>query len=322
MRSRRDRICTADRRRSDRNNLGRIQRSRGDRRGCRAVLPGEKCSFRRRSICGSVFRRTVNGTGSSSRWGGGYAGAVVTPTAAILGGFVGVSTDTGHTAQAGGSFGMLPGQPNTPLQIDFAYRSEHMMAVIGRQLTQAFYGKPPSYWYWNRLLNRRTSRTDDGAALPGTTTASSLARQPSIGIGFRRRRSGRRWSCCSENGGAILDGKVDDGDQRRDRRLDAGDGVRTTSSTIPVPAARCARTRLSGVRLAAQTCLTQSEAAAINKIWEGPSWMGTTLVGASPRRRAERSRRSGTFPYFRRSAAVLGLLRSDMELADVELCEL
>jgi Tannase and feruloyl esterase. len=41
------------------------------------------------------------------------------------------------------------GQPNTPLQIDFAYRSEHLMSVIGRQLAQAFYGRPPAHAYWN-----------------------------------------------------------------------------------------------------------------------------------------------------------------------------
>src|SRR5205814_8690426 len=42
-----------------------------------------------------------------------------------------------------------PGQPNVPLQVDFAYRSEHLMAVIGKQLVQAYYGKPPTYSYWN-----------------------------------------------------------------------------------------------------------------------------------------------------------------------------
>ena len=81
--------------------------------------------------------------------GGGYAGRITVPTDAILSGYVGVSTDTGHTGNDG-SFGMLaPGRPNTPLQIDFAYRSEHLMSVIGRQLTQAFYGKPPAYSSWN-----------------------------------------------------------------------------------------------------------------------------------------------------------------------------
>src|SRR4249920_3434768 len=54
--------------------------------------------------------------------GGGYAGAASVPTAAIASGFVGVSTDTGHSGGSG-SFGMLSvGQPNTALQIDFAYR--------------------------------------------------------------------------------------------------------------------------------------------------------------------------------------------------------
>src|SRR3970282_1448666 len=41
------------------------------------------------------------------------------------------------------------GKPNTELQIDFAYRSEHLMAVIGKQLVEAFYGRAPEYSYWN-----------------------------------------------------------------------------------------------------------------------------------------------------------------------------
>src|SRR5205823_8507044 len=87
--------------------------------------------------------------------GGGYAGSVGAPTAAVSGGYVGTMTDTGHTGGSG-SFGMLtprsgstPGTPNVPLQTDFAYRSEHSMAVIGKQLTRAFYGQGPVYSYWN-----------------------------------------------------------------------------------------------------------------------------------------------------------------------------
>ena len=60
------------------------------------------------------------------------------------------------SGMASGSFGMLyqrqgstPGTPNIPLQIDFAYRSEHLMAVIGNRLTQAFYAQRPAYSYWN-----------------------------------------------------------------------------------------------------------------------------------------------------------------------------
>ena len=83
--------------------------------------------------------------------GGVYCGSVSAPTGAVSGGYVGISTDTGHSGFIlDGSFGMLePGVPNIPLQIDFSYRSLHLMAVIGKQLIEAFYGQPPVYSYWN-----------------------------------------------------------------------------------------------------------------------------------------------------------------------------
>jgi hypothetical protein len=89
----------------------------------------------------------------NGRWqsvgGGGYAGGVNAPNGALAAGYAAAATDTGHTGGrpdmpfggADGSFGMLPsGQPNVAAQTDFAYRSEHLMAVIGKQLVKAFYG--------------------------------------------------------------------------------------------------------------------------------------------------------------------------------------
>lgn len=73
----------------------------------------------------------------NGRWqsvgGGVYAGQVSVPTAPLRDGFAGATTDTGHSTNAmDGKFGMLePGKPNEALQIDFAYRSEHLMAVLG-----------------------------------------------------------------------------------------------------------------------------------------------------------------------------------------------
>jgi hypothetical protein len=84
-----------------------------------------------------------------SEGGYGYAGKIGVPTNSILGGYVGLKTDTGHVPGTG-EFGFLsPGAPNTALQKDFAYRSQHLMAVIGKQLVQAFYGRQPVYSYWN-----------------------------------------------------------------------------------------------------------------------------------------------------------------------------
>jgi hypothetical protein len=81
--------------------------------------------------------------------GGGFVGSVDKPTNAVTNGYAGATTDTGHVGSSG-SFGMLkPGVPNIGLQIDFGWRSEHMMAVVGKQLIQLFYGKQPAYSYWN-----------------------------------------------------------------------------------------------------------------------------------------------------------------------------
>jgi hypothetical protein len=91
----------------------------------------------------------------NGRWrsegGGVYAGAVSVPTAAVLEGYAAATTDTGHSTNAlSGAFGMLkPGEPNVDLQEDFATRSLHLMAVIGKQLVKEFYGKDAEYAYWN-----------------------------------------------------------------------------------------------------------------------------------------------------------------------------
>ena len=58
--------------------------------------------------------------------GGGYAGTVSAPIQAVLGGYVGAETDTGHTSAVGGSFGMLPdgSGPDIQLQEDFVSRQD------------------------------------------------------------------------------------------------------------------------------------------------------------------------------------------------------
>eukprot|EP01050_Picozoa_sp_SAG11_P013505 SAG11_NODE_1581_length_4648_cov_3.265993_5_plen_295_part_00 len=81
--------------------------------------------------------------------GGGFVGSVGAPTKAVLAGYAGATTDTGHKGSSG-SFGMLePGKPNVQLQLDFGWRSEHMMAVVSKQLIEIFYGKQPEYSYWD-----------------------------------------------------------------------------------------------------------------------------------------------------------------------------
>lgn len=54
------------------------------------------------------------------------------------------STDTGHSGNTA-SFGL--GHPEKV--IDFGWRAVHEMAVVSKQIVDAFYGTPPEYSYWN-----------------------------------------------------------------------------------------------------------------------------------------------------------------------------
>ena len=63
---------------------------------------------------------------------------------ALRRGYATSSTDTGHVGGSA-SFGM--GHPEKV--IDFAYRSEHEMAVTSKAVINAYYGSAPKFSYWN-----------------------------------------------------------------------------------------------------------------------------------------------------------------------------
>jgi Tannase and feruloyl esterase len=221
----------------------------------------------------------------NGRWqslgGGGYAGSVSAPTSAVLRGFAGATTDTGHTG-GDGSFGMLaPGVPNIPLQIDFAYRSEHLMAVIGKQLVQAFYGQPPAYSYWNGCstggrqgLRMAQDYPDDYDGI--------LAGAPAIH--WDRFQAGQIWYQVvqlRDNGGPIGGGhaptliaKENLATAKAVAACDALDGVEDGVLDDPracsYRAAADATLTTSACMASDPTCLTPTEASAIDKMWKGP----------------------------------------------------
>ena len=77
---------------------------------------------------------------------GGWSGSINTRAmaAAVQRGYAASSTDTGHS---GGSASFAFGHPEK--LIDYAYRSEHLMAVTAKAVIAAFYGKGPRLSYWN-----------------------------------------------------------------------------------------------------------------------------------------------------------------------------
>ena len=79
-------------------------------------------------------------------------------------GYATANTDTGHEGPSTDpSFALQ--DPDT--QIDFGYRSVHEMTVKAKEIVAAYYGRPPTLSYLDRVLNRRSARAHGGPALPG-----------------------------------------------------------------------------------------------------------------------------------------------------------
>jgi hypothetical protein len=244
----------------------------------------------------------------NGRWqslgGGVYAGtaSLAVPTSALLDGYAGATTDTGHAGGPprfppflsflDGSFGMLsPGLPNIPLQIDFAYRSEHMMAVIGKQLVQAFYGEQPVYSYWNGCSTGGRQGLRMAQDYPGDYDGL-LTGAPAIH--WDRFQAGQAWYWMvqlRDNGGPIGDGgatlatKENLATSKAVAACDALDGVVDGVLTDPRACAYSARADSSITKATCTpsdgTCLTPTEALAIDNMWKGPVSCSNGHDGAS-----------------------------------------
>ncbi len=254
----------------------------------------------------------------NGRWqslgGGVYAGtaSLAVPTSALIDGYAGATTDTGHAGGPprfppflsflDGSFGCVnnciansaanPGQPNTALQIDFAYRSEHLMAVIGKQLVQAFYGQRPAYSYWNGCSTGGRQGLRMAQDLPGDYDGI-LAGAPAIH--WDRFQAGQAWYWLVQQldnhgpigGGnnAILVAKEALATSKAVAACDAFDGVVDGVLTDPRACAYSALADQSITRASCSagdaTCLTPTEALAIDHMWKGPVSCSNGHPGAS-----------------------------------------
>jgi hypothetical protein len=214
--------------------------------------------------------------------GGGYAGSLTVPTAALSEGYVGVVTDTGH-AGSDGKFGMLkPGKANTPLWIDFAYRSEHLMAVLGKQLIQGFYGQAPAYSYWNGCSTGGRQGLMMAQRFPEDYNGI-LAGAPAIH--WDRFQAAQIWpqvAMLRDAGGPIAMPKLTAANKAAVDACDAQDGVTDGILEDPRACQFDASSLVCQLGDTSATCLTAGEASAINKIWRGPTnhWYGLTRGSA------------------------------------------
>jgi len=213
-----------------------------------------------------------------SEGGSVYAGVIADPTS-MASGYVGITTDTGHSSPnpLSGRFGMSStGGPNTQLQIDFAYRSEHLMAVIGRQLIQAFYGIQPSKSYFNGCSTGGRQGLAMAQRYPEDYDGI-LAGAPAIHLDvFQAAQIWPPMVSLLENGGAVPTLKLKDkftlATNAAVTACDNLDGVTDLVLTDPRACTYDAQKLVTKQCTANDTtCLTAAEANAINKIWYGPT---------------------------------------------------
>src|SRR5436190_3975176 len=239
-----------------------------------------------------------------SEGGGGYAGSVGVPTGSIAAGYVGVQTDTGHTGGSG-SFGMLTpvpnGAPDVQLQTDFAYRSEHEMAVIGKQLAQAFYGQLPQFSYWNGCSTGGRQGMRMAQDFPADYNGI-LAGAPAFH--WDRFQAYQIWPEVAmrlDAGGPVSAAKQNLATNAAVAACDPRDGV--TDGVIrdprvctynPVNDASITRASCTS---ADNTCLTPGEASAIQKIWGGARTASGKLLWPGLERGAALSGLAGTNPF-------------------------
>ncbi|MEV4010750.1 tannase/feruloyl esterase family alpha/beta hydrolase [Nonomuraea angiospora] len=107
----------------------------GDHAKVRVWLPETGWTGRFQALGGSAFAAGDYGAGLAGAVKSGYAAATTD---------AGVSTylDTGWALDS-------DGKVDTALLKNFADRSQHEMAVVGKQVVDEVYGRPVSYSYWN-----------------------------------------------------------------------------------------------------------------------------------------------------------------------------
>jgi pimeloyl-ACP methyl ester carboxylesterase len=190
-------------------------------------------------------------------------------------GFAAGATDTGHEGGSG-SFALdADGRLNWQLIVDNAYLGIHDMTVVGKALTQAFYGKAPRYSYFvggstggRQGLMEAQRYPDDYDGIVSACPA----------INWHRFLPADLWPqvvmVAASN--FISKAKLDAATAAAVAACDGADGVK--DGVIDDPA-RCTYDpkALVGAKIGDET-FTESDANVIRRIWEGPRGQDGTFL--------------------------------------------
>ena len=233
--------------------------------------------------------------------GGGYAGSVGGVTSSTNLGYVGTSTDTGHSAAAGGSFALNPdGTLNFGLIEDFAADGIHEQHVWGVKLATTYYGAEPVRKYWMGCSTGGRQGHYQAQNFPQDFDGILAGANA---FNWDRFITAELWPAVVMNeevGAPIAATKLNAVTNASIAACDAadaipGDGIIQDPRACTYSASSFICTANGGPS-SDPNCLTPAEARAVNKIWDGPrdangdrAWYGLErgasllgLAGTSP----------------------------------------
>jgi hypothetical protein len=199
------------------------------------------------------------------------AGRVTQRNGALKLGFAFAQTNTGHDAgkEPSGTFVLS----NPQKAIDYAYRAVHLTAVTTKEITKQYYGKPVSHAYWNSCSNGGRQGLIEAQRFPEDFDGV-LANAPWVDqTGFT---IGAMWNQQALSDAAVTPAKLAMVAEKVMGKCDAIDGLKDgliddprKCNFDPVRDVPACKAGVDGT-----DCLTPAQAAAIKKVYSGPSSSG------------------------------------------------
>jgi hypothetical protein len=205
--------------------------------------------------------------------GGGYAGAVGSVVSSTNRGYVGTSTDTGHTGGSG-SFALNPdGTLNYGLIEDFAADGIHEQHLWGVKLARAYYGSKPMRTYWMGCSTGGRQGHYQAQNFPDDFDGILAGANA---FNWDRFITAELWPAVVMNqelGAPIAAAKLNAVSNAATAACDGQDGIldglvqEPRACTYNAAAFVCSA---NGGPSSDPNCLTPAEASAVDKIWDGP----------------------------------------------------
>ncbi|GIF63262.1 tannase [Asanoa ishikariensis] len=210
-------------------------------------------------------------TGGSAYLAGDFGAPLVT---AVKAGYVAAATDAGvgqSPVDVSGWALTADGKVDKPLLENFASRSAHDMAVVGKDVTMRFYGSPVRYAYWNGCSTGGRQGFEEAQAYP-KDFQGILAGAPATN--WDRFAVATLWPqvVFNEEDNHPTQCELEAFNTAAVKACDSLDGVADGIIDNPRDCHWDAR-RLVGTKVLCeghQITISPADAAVVNKIWEGP----------------------------------------------------